>query len=120
MNKDNERYLLNTFPDLLEKLQPAYVDGPYFACLDGWFNLINKLCEKLLQLKKPDLKLISICESSGILIFYITGASGGDTSQLVNYIENLSRTTCERCGRNGKHKRIVYTHKTRCDNCFKK
>ena len=81
-----------------------------FECDDGWFNIINHLCQNIqhyLNWKNKDTEAVpqvtvdQVKEKFGTLRFYYSG--GDDTIDgMVRMAESMSGTTCEMCGNIGE------------------
>jgi len=102
MNKKNTAMLLKDFPDLykqyyLPKNQTCMCWG--FACLDGWFDLIYELSQKL-EIISPITQATQVKEKFGGLRFYYNGATEVG-SRLIQNAEEKSYHTCELCGKKG-------------------
>ncbi len=76
-----------------------------FACGDGWFNLIDVLCEELQRQTDvhgaPQVEARQVKEKFGRLRFYVTSSSEVQHA-LIEMAESLSLRTCEKCGAPGK------------------
>lgn len=73
-----------------------------FECGDGWYEIINNLCNKIQDYlssnpKVPQVIAKQVKEKFGGLRFYI---EGGDDKiySFINEAEQLSYKTCEYCG----------------------
>lgn len=74
-----------------------------FECDDGWFKIIDNLCNKLQTYtdkdpeKRPQIVTTQVKEKFGGLRFYVNGA---DNTQwkMIEEAEHLSYNTCEKCG----------------------
>lgn len=129
-----ERYL---------KLLPAAMfekDGMMKTCMywgfdvgDGWFNIVDKMCNSLLKLnniqREKDLDnhclLSQVKEKFGTLRVYVdiyTHGSGDEYTQdvynIIRIAENESCKTCEVCGEPGEINRGGWLS-VRCDACRK-
>jgi hypothetical protein len=80
-----------------------------FSCDDGWFNLIDQLCQFIqfyLDHNNRDGKIaqteaVQVKEKLGTLRFYVSG--GDDYLQgAINFAEHVSATICEITGEPGK------------------
>ena len=124
MNAEKENYLYETYPSLyrqhtLSMEQTCMCWG--FECGDGWFDIINNLSQKLVEIA-PTVKAVQVKEKFGGLRFYI-GPVDTDKSglvyNLIDNAENDSFKTCEYCGT----KENVTTEggwiKTLCKTCRK-
>jgi len=124
MNDELTLKLFNEFPELF-KYRKDYrqsLMGFGFACDDGWFNLIYKLCKDIKAIldKTPieGFYVVQIKEKLGGLRFYITHA----TKEIFNLIEEAEKKsyhTCEVCGKEGKLriKIDIHWYKTLCKDC---
>lgn len=75
------------------------------SCGDGWFDLIDTLCERLQfwtdHNKAPQVVATQVKEKWGELSFYYRG--GNDEQQgMVLMAEAMSARICEECGKPGK------------------
>ena len=133
MKKELDQLLCEKYPKLfvernLPMSQTAMCWG--FACGDGWFNLIDRLCANIqshIDWKNKNEEVVSqvvvkqVKEKFGTLRFYI---SGGDEyiHGLVAMAESMSGVTCEKCGASGKlygvsEKGISGWMHTYCERC---
>lgn len=99
MNKENTKYLLETYPKLYEQYylpmnQTSMCWG--FECGDGWFDIINNLSKKIVEID-PDVRAVQVKEKFGGLRFYTNGGND-EVYALINNAEDLSYKTCEYCG----------------------
>jgi len=86
------------------------------SCGDGWFPLINSLCEKLEALNFNN-SVIQISEKWGMLRFSVNGATGQQYSLIEDY-ESKSDKYCETCGGPGELKQNENGwYKTLCQQC---
>ena len=130
MTPEKDAILKQKYPKIFRK--PEHASEPFdlwgFECNDGWFELIDTLCNRIQKhvdyrtsvAQDPDeLEHIQVVaqqvkEKFGGLRFYVDGA----TEEHHNYIwfaENMSYRTCEVCGSPGK----LYTqgwHTTLCEH----
>jgi len=103
-----------------------------FDCGDGWYDIIDKLCEKIqkhcdeLQSKRFGKRGVSlddmqveatqVKEKWGTLCFYVSGAD--DTVyDMIDEAEKESSYTCEDCGEVGKLREGGWV-KVQCDKCY--
>jgi hypothetical protein len=113
MKQEHDEYLCRVFPKLfaereLDHTQTAMCWG--FECGDGWFNILNHLCQNIQHHidwanKKeetvPQVVVEQVKEKFGTLRFYYRG--GDDyISGLVAMAESMSGVTCEECGAPGE------------------
>jgi hypothetical protein len=81
-----------------------------FECGDGWFDLIDELCDSIQRyidqnpsLNVPQVEVEQVKEKFGTLRFYV---SGGDdlTLGMIWFAESMSGRICETCGKPGKRR----------------
>lgn len=113
MNKELENKLFDRYPDIfrqkdLDKTKTAMCWG--ISCGDGWYNLIDTLCENIQnrinninRLKKEDeekliCEAVQVKEKFGGLCFY---TYGGDDyiDGLVSMAESMSYHVCTECSK---------------------
>ena len=107
MKRELDLSLCARFPKIFAQRQMPMIRTAMswgFECGDGWFNLIDSLCESIQahvdHSKCWQVKAIQVDEKYGGLRFYYSG--GDDTVfALVSLAENLSERTCEVCGAPG-------------------
>jgi len=113
MKQELDEYLCKTFPKMFVNRHEPMTETAMcwgFSCNDGWFNIINHLCQNIqhhLDWKNKDGELIpqvvvdQVKEKFGTLRFYYTG--GDDTVDgMVRMAESMSGVTCETCGNVGE------------------
>lgn len=72
-----------------------------FQCEDGWFDLIDRLCDKIDKYAtehKLDVVISQVKEKYGSLRFNYDGEYNEDIYKLINEASSESVTTCEMCG----------------------
>ncbi len=114
--------------DIRETLMPFG-----FECGDGWYDLIDELCEKIYEYyeEHPDagiitygvndyskFEVVQVKEKYAGLRFYINFGSEYIHDLITEY-ENKSYTICENCGKIGKERKRGGWYFTRCDDCWK-
>lgn len=76
-----------------------------FQCGDGWFGLIDALCERLQfstdQDGLPQVVASQVKEKWGGLCFYVQSASEEQWS-MIQMVEAMSGRICEECGQPGQ------------------
>ena len=112
MKQELDEYLCKVFPKIfaernLPMQETAMCWG--FSCGDGWFNIINQLCQNIQhhidwKNKKEEtvaqVVVSQVKEKYGTLRFYYSG--GDDTIDgMVSMAESMSGVTCEECGNPG-------------------
>ena len=73
-------------------------------CDDGWYDLIDELCKKIMVAYVEDDIEIPVAsqvkEKYGSLCFYVTGGNDA-VYDLIRNAEKMSEKTCEICGNKG-------------------
>ena len=124
MSPENERLLAQKYVDIFTDIYKSPKESNMafgIECGDGWFNLLDTLCEEITAYlkgkKTPPVIATQIKEKYGTLRFYYIG--GDDyIDTLVEAAEKLSEKICEECGKSGEiyDKGWVYC---RCESCAK-
>ena len=113
MKQELDEYLCKVFPKIfaernLPMQETAMCWG--FDCGDGWFNIINQLCQNIqhhIDWKNKEKEVVAqvvvsqVKEKYGTLRFYMTVESK-EMSSLIREAEEKSSTTCEVCGEQGE------------------
>jgi len=81
-----------------------------FECGDGWYKIIDELCETLCRLiDGTDIEIIATQvkeKFGGLRFYYYTEDATNEMSKkimdIVDHAEDLSYKTCEQCGKPGK------------------
>jgi len=101
---------------LCKKYPKIFGENFLFECLDGWFWLIDNLCE-CIQHNKIDLQATQVKEKFGGLRFYTTPRDD-ETHGMIELAESMSYNICEKCG---STEDVSSTEKgwvrTRCQKC---
>ena len=94
-----------------------------FDCNDGWYNLLNGLCDSIQSYldNNPHLKVTQVIatqvkEKYGGLRFYYMGGDG-TIHGMVWLAEHLSYLMCEECGSMDKVTQTSGWVYTRCESC---
>lgn len=87
-----------------------------FECLDGWFNILDRLSKELTDLNEG-VVAVQVKEKYGTLRFYIVGGSD-KAYNLIDEAEHESLVTCETCGKSGKLRSIGGWLKTLCSDHY--
>jgi len=108
--------------DLCDKFPNIFDKDFYFECDDGWYDIINKLCQHIESHCKNnkniiEVKATQVKEKFGSLRFYIS-ETDDFINGLISMAESVSSITCEACGNKGS-KRGKSWVKTYCDLCSK-
>jgi hypothetical protein len=125
MTNDLQETLFNKYPKLFREkdLPPSQTCMCWgFECGDGWFNILDVLCEKInkhCEKNDIDVTVAQVKEKFGGLRFYY---NGGDytVDDLVSFAESLSERTCEICGSPGKMGQTNGWYRTTCEGCNEK
>jgi len=131
MTKEKENILFERYPKIFQDrgLSPKETLICFgLECDDGWFDLINNLCDAIQfhvdhNSKRNDIELFSqvvvvqIKEKFGGLRFYYYG---GDKiiDGMVRFAEKMSYRICEVCGTNEKVGHTKGWIKTICKECY--
>ena len=89
-----------------------------FACGDGWFDLVDTLCERLQfwtdHNKAPQVVAVQVKEKWGELCFYADGQPNEAQKGMIWMAEAMSARICELCGKPGQTLINGHFHLTRC------
>jgi len=89
-----------------------------FACGDGWFDLIDALCERLQYWTDhngaPQVVAIQVKEKWGQMCFYPRGTISQEQQGMIWMAEALSARICDQCGAPGQIQVHGLQHMTRC------
>jgi len=125
MTNNLQETLFNKYPKLFREkdLPPSQTCMCWgIECGDGWFNIIDVLCEEInrhCEGNDMDVIITQVKEKYGGLRFYY---NGGDNTvdDLVSFAESLSERTCEICGSSGKLGQTNGWYRTTCEGCNEK
>lgn len=104
--------IISSYPEIFREL-------PWFECADGWNDLIDKLCQVIMQecheqgWTPP--AVTHIKEKFGELRFYVSPTTD-EIYDIIDRATVLSRHICEVCGQPGET-RLINRHwlRTTCD-----
>jgi hypothetical protein len=104
MKTELQEILFKKYPEIFIGKDKPITDSlmPFgFECGDGWYGIIDTLCQLIQQYvqDRSDLAVeaLQVKEKYGGLRFYING--GDDyVDGLISFAERLSTMTCEQCG----------------------
>ncbi len=126
MNDKNTKYLYVKYPEIFRQhtlpMQETCMCWD-FCCGDGWFELIDALCNHITSMcKNNDWKIpeaLQVKEKYGGLRFYIDGVDYRASETVmggIEFAEALSYRICESCGRKGEpnNKGLI---RTLCSKC---
>lgn len=95
-----------------------------FECGDGWFDIIDSLCE-VLEGFGVETTAVQVKEKYGGLRFYHDGLRAEDEKRqemaagAIQMAQNMSFNVCEICGGSGEvHQQDGWYH-VRCESCLK-
>jgi hypothetical protein len=112
MQDELEHKLIIKYPKLFKGMTKPLTHSLMafgIECGDGWYNILDKLFEKL---NNYDIELMQVKEKFGGLRIYLSGATTDEVYDLVEKAEEESFKICEMCGKSGKNLTInswIYT-----------
>lgn len=111
MNKELTDRLNKNYPEI-------FAEGMYFECADGWYELIDSLCDEITQFcnkynQTPPVAS-QVKEKFGSLRFYVWTAPT-EVYDIISKYELQSQYFCEVCGESGKIHRIGGWYSCYCD-----
>ncbi len=123
MRKDLDDLLCERYPKIFAERHGLATETGMcwgFQCGDGWFNLIDTLCEQL-QVQTdhcgaPQVVVQEIKEKMGKLRFYSSGYGSDVQRGMIKLAQELSARTCELCGHPGELDRSQGWVVTRCED----
>jgi hypothetical protein len=100
MNRDLERKLQARFPGFFrdlygDPLKTCMSSGCTFA--DGWYRLLERLCEELEPVAPPEFRFDQVKEKFGQMRIYASDGNG-ETARLIRRACEESLRVCEECG----------------------
>lgn len=132
MKEELERRLAEEYPEIFDywNKEPDEIEGPPpsitiygFRCGDGWYNLVESLCETLERLD-VNIKVSTVKEKYGGLRFYHDGVSHPEDEKkaymamgAIQQAEEMSFHVCEECGDSGEIRTSGW-YRTLCDECW--
>jgi len=125
MTNEKTQYLFNTYPEIFAGKDEPITQNLMafgFECSDGWFEVINNLCSKIMEHCKINNisipKALQVKEKYASLRFYVVSAD--DTVyNLIDNAEEQSEKTCEVCGVSGIKRNFSGWFQTLCNQCYK-
>jgi len=113
---------------LQEKYPTIFLQNLYFECEDGWFSIIQDLCEEILKVDiSCRFKSSGAKEKFGGLRFYLENQDYETECEYSNQIQKIlmkyekqSFSICEFCGNETDCKNIKYYMKNFCSTCKNK
>ena len=120
MKKELDELLCQRYPLIFADRRRSIKEscmGWGFSCGDGWFDLIDTLCERLQfwtdRNGAPQVVAQQVKEKFGTLCFYPREANQTQRG-MIYMAEALSARICDQCGRPGQTLVHEHWHMTRC------
>lgn len=102
---------------VLRHTRSTSIGGSGFQCGDGWYDLIDRLCQILQECTDhgggPQIVAAQVKEKFGGLRFYAHGLNDRMLG-MITMAEALSHTICDVCGDRGKTVERNAVYLTRC------
>lgn len=120
MNQVLEFKLYEKYPNLFSEkdLSPTETCMCWgIECGDGWYKIIDTLCEKLTNLNDRQLKVVQVKEKYGTLRIYLNNCNE-KAEKAISKAEELSEGTCEMCGKKGRLIKDGSWYMVRCEKCL--
>jgi hypothetical protein len=121
MTPERDKALVAKYPMIFQATthKQEHMEMFGFECGDGWFDLIDKLCEELMIYSEqnpihPVPVATQVKEKFGTLRFYVDQATN-DQYLIISAAEHKSEEICERCGEPGTLDDSRSWIKTLCD-----
>lgn len=103
--------------DLVDRYPKIFPKGFYFECLNGWYGLLDALCDRLQERVDvhgdPQVVAQQVKEKYGTLRFYVDVASPEQLA-LIDQAEADSARICDICGAQGMLRNDGWM-RSRCD-----
>lgn len=104
MNKQNQEYLFNAFPDLFDDSDDAPIREWGIEVQDGWYAIIEEMCMELYDLrsKVPNTfpKIRQVKSKFGGLVVYLS-EQDASVEPILDAAVVACKHTCETCGSPG-------------------
>ena len=120
MKKELDELLCQRYPLIFADRRRSIKEscmGWGFSCGDGWFDLIDTLCERLQfwtdHNKAPQVVAQQVKEKFGLLCFYPREANQAQRG-MIYMAEAMSARICDQCGKPGQTLVHEFWHMTRC------
>lgn len=109
MKKELQEKLFEKYPKIFSKIiSQARKEKPisyhvFGICTDdGWFKLIDTLCQTLQNItdnrKEPQIIVAQVKQKFGSLRFYTENKNSPIQYATINFAESISKCICEECG----------------------
>lgn len=110
--------LYERYPNIFKShISPESRMSDGFVCGDGWFELIDALCESLQfdidNNGTPQIVARQVKEKLGMLRFYV-GKVTEEQNGMISFAQSFSGRICEICGKPGKTQNVGNYIATRC------
>lgn len=73
-----------------------------FETGDGWFDLIDRLSKRIVEVSNDSVQASQVKEKFGTLRFYVDSACSDEVYSLIEQAEQESAETCDICGQPAK------------------
>ncbi len=121
MKKELDALLCQRYPRIFAERELSMKETAMcwgFSCGDGWFELIDALCERLQfwtdHNHAPQVVACQVKEKWGALKFYPRGEASAEQWGMIRMAEAMSARICDQCGKPGKTLVHESLHMTRC------
>jgi hypothetical protein len=122
MNEANQAKLVEKFPGLFTKVEPAMepYDQRGIECGDGWYDLIECLAavmtfRKIHNSDENNFRIAQIKEKFGGLRVYLSGKASDHVRGAIHMACQMSSRICEVCGQPGELREDKPWIRTLCD-----
>jgi len=119
MKRELDELLCSRYPKIFQDRNAPITQtcmGWGFDCGDGWFDLIDTLCERLQfstdRVDAPQVVAAQVKEKFGELRFYVQSATD-EQRGMIDMAEAMSERICEECGKPGTLL-VAGAYMTRC------
>lgn len=109
MKEELDRLLCDRHPKIFTDRHRSVKEsamGFGFSCGDGWFDLIDILCERLQHEAEhndaPQVVASQVKEKFGELRFYIRGGATDEQWGMIEMAQAMSARICDQCGKPGR------------------
>lgn len=122
MRVDLQEKLIKKYPSLFIQVNHPMTNTCMcwgIECGDGWYDLIDRTCAKIMAVDPDKNKNVSFCqikEKFGGLRLYLDNADNA-AFEICCSAEQESYTICELCGKAGKHNNDSSWISTLCNKC---
>lgn len=121
MNKKLDELLCDRYPSIFaDRNKPKTHTNMCFGftCGDGWFDLIDTLCERLQfwtnKTGASQVVAFQVKEKFGALRFYVKGEITREQQGMIDMAQRLSERLCDQCGCPGQRMTCGPLVITRC------